>query len=161
MNDHEAERSRNRRWRRIVVALAVALVAPFFLTEPFAYLVSPSDSLYVEAGWKSYREDRSRRIKFLLWYGADPNKIVDERRNYAAIHTAVHWGAVSSLRQLIDAGADVNLESGHERKRMPLDIGCWYGGAEVIEVLLQSSAKRLGSYPTNSDGVENPTECYD
>ena len=141
--------------------MVVCVLFGVFVLAPLThYLTSPDKALFTESGWRSYSDDRSTRIDFLLWYGADPNAFVD--RSYTSFHTAVHWGSVSALRQLLDAGADVNKPTA-DGSRLPLDIACVFssGKTEVIDLLVERGAKRRQSHSQDWEGVANPSACFD
>lgn len=136
------------------------LLGVFVLGPLTHYLTSPDKALFTESGWRSYSDDRSTRIDFLLWYGADPNAFVD--RSYTSFHTAVHWGSVSALKQLLDAGADVNKPTA-DGSSLPLDIACVFssGKSEVVDLLVEHGARRLESHSQDSEGAANPPACFD
>ena len=147
--------------RTVVVGVLTGL-AVFFLVEPIGYLTSPNRALFTESGWKSFSSDRSARISFLLWYGADPNAYV--QRGYTSLHSAIHWESLESTVQLLDAGADVNMptESIGEAV-LPLDIACTFSNDnfKVIRLVSTHGGKRIRSHPTNWQGKPNPPECFD
>lgn len=95
---------------RNVLFIAAGFALGMILRDPVKYIFWPSDALYKEAGWLSFREDRSSRIDLLFRFGADPNKL-NKERGYAPIHTAAHWGNILVLRQLAANGAKLNLVS--------------------------------------------------
>jgi len=161
MTESVTEKPKSRSTRTIVMSV-LAGVAIFFLLDPIGYLISPNRHLYLESGWKSYSEDRSARIRFLLWYGANPNAYVE--RGYSSLHTAAHWESLKSVRQLLDAGADVNLptDSGGTAV-LPLDIACTFSqdNFDVIQLISDRGGKRFYSHPTNLKGETNPVGCFD
>lgn len=155
MNDHNADKP-FRRWMTIVVSVFLGvLLAPWV-----NYLVIPNKSLFDESGWLSYSEDRSSRISFLLWYGADPNRYVT--RGYTSLHTAIHWGSLDATKQLLEAGADANRPTA-DGSWLPLDIACEFGrdDDEIISLLVENGGSRKRSHPQNSHGVTNPSACFD
>ena len=127
----------NKKIRPFIISLAVVIVV-FLLRDPVLYLVSPDRALYLESGWKSYSSNRSKRIEFLLWYGADPNKIDDER-GYGPLHTAAHWGNTDVLRQLLTSGANPNLNV-LKTELTAINLACKYASQESIDVLVEFGA---------------------
>lgn len=161
MAELDPSSGKSRKIWTIVVGVLTGLVG-LFLMEPLGYLMSPNHSLYNESGWKSYSADRSARISFLLWYGADPNAYVE--RGYASIHTAIHWESVESTTQLLDAGGDVNLPTDFGGQALlPLDIACASSEVsfDVIRLVAARGGKRSRSHPNNWQGKANPEECFD
>jgi ankyrin repeat protein len=128
----------NRNHQIKLLRLALIIAVPLLLRDPISYLIWPDDSLNREAGWLSYREDRSSRISVLLWLGADPNKL-NESRGYAPIHSAAHWGNAKAVRQLIANGANPNLKS--RSGDTPLDLACAFGHQEAVPILVAMGGK--------------------
>ena len=127
----------NKKVSPFAISLAVVIVV-FLLRDPALYLVFPDRALYLESGWKSYNSNRSRRISFLLWFGADPNKI-DNERGYGPLHTAAHWGNTNVLRQLLTSGANPNLNV-LKTELTAMNLACKYASQESIDVLLKFGA---------------------
>lgn len=136
MSSSKDQASSSDRHTRLLYA-AVGVGIGLLLRDPVHYLISPHASLETEAGWLSYREDRSRRIDLLLWLGADPNAPNDDDRGYAAIHSAALWGNEAVVRKLVAAGANPNLKTADGRT--PLDLACGTNeiDSETIEALSQ------------------------
>lgn len=153
-------KSANNSRLRYLITITIAIVAGYVLLPLATYFVSPNRALFEEAGWLSYSGDRSSRIGFLLWYGADPNTYV--QRGYTALHTAVHWESLESVEQLINAGAEVNMPTANG-SRLPLDIACgfWEDDTNLIQLLIANGAERKQSHTRNFDGEANPSECFD
>ena len=143
-----------------LMVVAVASLSVWVVRPWYSYVVSPDRSLYDEAGWLSFSRERSSRIGFLLWYGADPNAYV--QRGETALHAAVSWGALVSVQQLLDAGADVNKPTADD-SRLALDIACrdWEEDTRMIRLLVAHGARRKQSYPQSSAGQRSPVECVD
>ncbi|QDH70762.1 ankyrin repeat domain-containing protein [Marilutibacter alkalisoli] len=141
------------------LSLAFAILFQLYLAEPLAYWLRPTKHLFNEAGWKSFSEDRTEKVAFLLRHGADPNEIV--LRDHAAIHAAAHWGSVTAMEQLISAGADVNLPTTSEvNPETPLDLACRFG-PETVDLLVRHGATRLGSYKHTYEGAQAHPACSD
>ena len=145
--------------------MALGILVSFGLGLLVSRIFPPTENLFDEVGWKSYRDDRSRQISLLLWLGANPDEYSDRHRGKAPIHEAVTWGRIKPVRQLIDAGADLNLPyvEGGETILL-LDLACRYRHAEadeLVEYLISVGAKRLVDTPTDFDGRPNPSGCFD
>ncbi len=153
------------RIRRVVISVGIAL-ATFVVVQTYrdeiGLYLRPELSLSLEAGPKSYSEDRSENVRWLLERGVSPNHRIPERRNYAAIHAAAHWGIESSLQLFVEAGADLNQTVVlREEKLTPLDLACKFGGPAAASVLASNGGKRLNSHVVDSEGKPNPPECFD
>ncbi|MGB5336195.1 MAG: hypothetical protein WBN07_11300 [Woeseiaceae bacterium] len=143
----------------VVVTTVVVLQA---YREEIRFYLDPVGSLTLEAGSRSYSEDRSDNVRWLLERGASPNERIPGRRNYAAIHAAAHWGIESSLRLFVEAGADLDqtvVVGGEELT--PLDLACKFGGPAAANVLASNGGKRLLSQVVDFEGNPNPNECFD
>ena len=150
---------------RIVIAfglvVALVIVSQVYRDE-IGFYINPEVSLSLEAGPRSYSEDRSENVRWLLERGTSPNHRIPERRNYAAIHAAAHWGIESSLRLFVEAGADLDQTVVlREEELTPLDLACKFGGPAAVDVLASNGGKRLVSHVVDSEGNPNPPECFD
>lgn len=79
-------------------------------------------------------------VRFLLWYGADPNA---HQSNYSgtALHLAASMGNVEMVGTLLDAGADPNAESANKfGPSRPLHKAAWNGSASCVRLLLTRGA---------------------
>ena len=124
---------------RKVLLVMIGVTIGLLLRDPVRYLTSPDDSLIREAGWLSHDQDRSWRIDLLFSLGADPNKPNEEHSGYTALHSAVLWGNVSVVRQLVAHGANPNLTTTYGFTA--LDIACGIGQAETVSALVELGAK--------------------
>lgn len=150
---------------RFVIVFGV-VVAPVVVSQVYrdeiGFYVAPEVSLSLEAGPRSYSEDRSENVRWLLERGESPNHRIPERGNYAAIHAAAHWGIESSLRLFVEAGADLDQTVVlREEELTPLDLACKFGGPPAVDVLASNGGKRLGSHGVDFEGNPNPPECFD
>ena len=142
--------------------ILLAGIVPMVFREEIGLYLRPELSLSLEAGPRSYSEDRSENIRWLLERGVSPNLRIPERRNYAAIHAAAHWGIESSLRLFVEAGADLNQTVVlREETLAPLDLACKFGGPAAVSVLASNGGKRLLSHTEDSEGRPNFSECFD
>ena len=82
---------------------------------------------------------------WLLSHGADPN-------GDKVMHYGAGWGTVDILRLLIDAGGDVNRESGGEP---PLFSAVMIGSVNKVRVLLAQPSLDL----TITDHDQTPEQC--
>jgi hypothetical protein len=160
----EAKKPDNKMVRSVVsigIGVVVFVVSQVYRDE-IGFYIDPELSLSLEAGPRSYSEDRSENVRWLLERGTSPNHRIPERGNYAAIHAAAHWGTDSSLRLFVEAGADLNQTVKLRGEELtPLDLACKYGGPAAVDVLASNGGKRLISHVADSEGKPNPLECFD
>ncbi|KAL6352541.1 hypothetical protein LRP88_14311 [Fusarium phalaenopsidis] len=82
--------------------------------------------------------------------------IIDARspeHQETALHMAVQKGFSKMARQLLTAGAEVNIKNGNGE--LPLHAACEYGNQQLVEILLENDAdpERMdasGNYPLHS-----------
>ena len=142
--------------------VVVTVVVSQVYRDEIGFYMDPEVSLSLEAGPRSYSEDRSENVRWLLERGTSPNHRILERGNYAAIHAAAHWGIESSLRLFVEAGADLDQTIVRRDEVLtPLDLACKFGGPAAVDVLASSGGKRLVSHVVDFEGNPNPLECYD
>jgi len=148
-----------------VISFGIVLVTVIVLQvyrDEIGFYMDPEVSLSLEAGPRSYSEDRSENVRRLLERGTSPNHRIPERRNYAAIHAAAHWGIESSLRLFVETGADLNQTVVlREEELTPLDLACKFGGPAAVDVLASNGGKRLVSHVVDFEGNSNPPQCFD
>ena len=97
--------------RRVVISVGISLalvVVSQIYRDEIGFYLRPELSLSLEAGPRSYSENRGENVRWLLERGISPNHRIPERRNYAPIHEAGHWGIESSLQLFVEAGAGLN-----------------------------------------------------
>ena len=150
---------------RLVISfgfVVVAIVVSQMYQDEVGFYLDPVASLTLEAGSKSYSEDRSENVRWLLERGTSPNQRIPTRGNYAAIHAAAHWGIESSLLLFVEAGADLDQTVVlREEELTPLDLACKFGGPAAVDVLASNGGKRLVSHVVDFEGNPNPPECFD
>ncbi|KAJ0410094.1 hypothetical protein ATCC90586_004944 [Pythium insidiosum] len=82
-------------------------------------------------------QDNADMITTLLAHGADPNDTRADDHS-TALHLAVEWNNTAVLRQLLDAGADVDAAA--SSGETPLHTAVLHGHLEAVEALLDVGA---------------------
>jgi len=80
-------------------------------------------------------------VRFLVSeeIGADPNAL--RVNHFSPLHAAAMNGHTTLCRILLEAGADVDVQT-NPQKYSPLHSAAWGGHGEVVEVLLAHGARR-------------------
>ncbi|GLE05101.1 hypothetical protein PINS_up014085 [Pythium insidiosum] len=82
-------------------------------------------------------QDNAEMVATLLAHGADPNDTrVDDQTT--ALHLAIEWNSTAVVRQLIDAGADVDATT--SSGETPLHTAVLHGHVEAVQTLLEAGA---------------------
>lgn len=83
---------------------------------------------------------RPRAAQILLWDGANVNK-QDENAGWSPLHGAAFRGKLVMVNRLLDAGADINLQT--NLGQTPLHLAAYEGNLEVVKKLLQAGANDI------------------
>lgn len=92
-------------------------------------------------------DDTLRCVNLLLDAGANPNILADD--GYTPLHTAVFHDQISSIRSLLDRGANSTIRNAN--RQTPRDLALREGNSEAAALLLPIQSSRL-----NFDSVPSP-----
>jgi len=74
----------------MVLTVLVAILGTHY--DVIDYVFYHDLGLWQQAGWKSFHDEHVKRVKFLLWLGADPAFVnQDQRGQVSVLENAVEW----------------------------------------------------------------------
>ncbi|MGA9572805.1 MAG: hypothetical protein WBS20_02535, partial [Lysobacterales bacterium] len=89
-------------WKKRLLVGFVFFLFLFFHTEILNFTFFHDRGLWEQVGWRSYEDEDIKRVKFLLWLGADPSYVHDDGHGPTSVlENAVEWQNLEIIEILL------------------------------------------------------------
>lgn len=141
---------KNPSWKFWVFSIPVLYLAIHF--DVSSLLFTQDRDLWNHAGWKSYEDEKPRRIELLLKLGADP-EYVHRRKGISVLENAVEWRNLDVIKIIMPLVSE-------ETRSKAMAYACRRGYAEPVALFFDAGVEPGEPVYEDEAGRKVPNACF-